>query len=104
MSIVRKRRPSGPPPAGVVQLTEDERVRLRGLSAQRFRVAIRARAVLLMAEGFPNAEVGRQVGKAPVWVQRWRKRFVKFRVDGLVDQPKGHPPRRFSPLATPGSA
>ena len=62
-------------------------------------LALRARIVLLCAEGRSNTEVARRVHVAPATVGKWRQRFVLLRVDGLLDEPRPGTPRRLSDAA-----
>ncbi|MFB8000038.1 IS630 family transposase [Streptomyces sp. NPDC056002] len=56
-------------------------------------LALRARIVLRCAEGGTNKQVAAELGVGEQSVNRWRARFVKRRLDGLVDEPRpGRPP------------
>ncbi|MFD5507683.1 helix-turn-helix domain-containing protein, partial [Streptomyces sp. NPDC127051] len=77
-------------------LSSDERTQLtrlarRAKSAQF--LALRAKIVLRCAEGGTNKQVAAELGVSEQSVNRWRARFVKRRMDGLVDEPRpGRPP------------
>ncbi|MFF3501037.1 helix-turn-helix domain-containing protein [Streptomyces sp. NPDC003247] len=63
-----------------------------GEAGQEF-LAVRARIVLRCAEGGTNKRVAAELGVSEQSVNRWRARFVKRRLDGLVDEPRpGRPP------------
>jgi DNA-directed RNA polymerase sigma subunit (sigma70/sigma32) len=67
---------------------------------------IRARLILLLAEGYTLSEVGRRVGLQRRIVRKWAQRFERKRLKGLEDAPRSGRPARFSPRssAAPGEA
>ena len=74
-----------------LELSEVERDQLqrwvrRRKSAQD--LALRSRIVLECATGASNSEVGRRLQVSLPTVRKWRTRFVEFRLDGLVDEPR----------------
>jgi len=86
-------------PIPALTLTEAERESLqnwalRPKSAQA--LALRARMILICAEGHTNTQVAQ---KLPVRIQtvcKWRQRFVDRRLDGLLDEPRPGTPRKVS--------
>ncbi|GHJ31536.1 hypothetical protein TPA0910_74260 [Streptomyces hygroscopicus subsp. sporocinereus] len=77
-------------------LSDDERAQLtrwaRRAKTAQF-LALRARIVLRCAEGGTNRQVAAELGVSEQSVNRWRARFVKRRLDGLLDEPRpGRPP------------
>ena len=52
-------------------------------------LALRARIVLLSAEGRSNTEVARQVRVTLATVGKWRQRFLRLRRDGLPVPARG---------------
>ena len=61
------------------------------------REVLRAKVVLLAAEGHGNAEIARRLGMSTKAVGRWRGRFHQRRLAGLADAARSGRPRRFSP-------
>jgi len=57
------------------------------------RLAERARIVLACAEGPSNIEVAEELGISRATVGKWRSRFIKRRLDGLLDEPRPGTPR-----------
>jgi hypothetical protein len=51
----------------------------------------RARAVLLVADGLPIAEIARRVDMQRRHVYRWVRRFQQAGVHGLLDKPRHGP-------------
>jgi len=80
-------------------LTEEEHSSLE-LLARRVRsarlLALRARIVLECAQGRSNLEVSHKLHVHEQTVGHWRKRFLKKRVDGLLDEPRPGAPRKMS--------
>ena len=58
---------------------------------------MRARIILLTAEGFSNTDIAATLGLDRQMVSKWRKRFFEQRLDGLEDEPRPGRPRSFSP-------
>ena len=88
----------GRPKAPLV-LDEDTRAELERVvraptSAQRD--AMRARIVLLSAEGHTNKDVGKMLGVHGHTVGKWRKRFIAYGIPGLTDAPRLKEPLRLS--------
>lgn len=79
-------------PTVEINLTGNERKTLtrwaqRHSSAQS--LALRSKIVLACAEGSrTHAEIAKDLGCNPVTVGKWRNRFAKDRLDGLVDAPR----------------
>jgi len=87
------------PVAAAVVLSDEERGQLerwtrRRTSAQA--LALRARIVLLAADGLTNTEIAQRLGVTRPPVTKWRNRFVALRLDGLVDEPRPGRPRTVS--------
>jgi transposase len=89
-----------PSPIAVeVVLSDEEREQLeswarRPSSAQA--LAQRSRIVLAAAEGLKNTEISRRLSLDHATVGKWRSRFAKDRLDGLLDEPRPGRPRTIS--------
>ncbi len=59
-------------------------------------MAMRARIVLSCAEGLNRAEVAGKCHVTGATVGKWRERFRKFGLDGLLDEPRVGAPRRIT--------
>jgi transposase len=82
--------------AAPLVLREGDRSELEALtrsSSVRAGLALRARIVLLAAEGLPNAEIARRTGTSRPTVVDWRARYDAGGIAALHDQPRsGRPP------------
>lgn len=77
-------------PIAVIELTPDERATLRrrvGAPSSAQRDVLRARIVLLRAEGRREADVAEEVGTSINTVSLWSKRFEEQGLAGLDDAP-----------------
>ena len=84
--------------AFVVRLSAEERAVLLGRAASRtarHAEVVRARIVLLAAEGEQNVDIARRVGVCVDVASKWRKRFCQEGLAGLVDRPRSGRPRVF---------
>jgi hypothetical protein len=91
---------AGGRPGMKIELTHDERVHLQARARQRtapHREVIRARAILMAADGKHNTEIAHLTCVDPSQVSRWKRYFRERRTDGLVDRQRPGRPRRFSP-------
>lgn len=84
-------------PAASVGFGFDERRQLeewagRGKTEQR--LALRARIILAAAKGEGSLAIAHREGLRPATVSKWRGRFARLGVDGLIDKPgRGRRPR-----------
>jgi transposase len=83
----------------VVDLTADERARLESWTRRRTSaqaLALRARIVLLAADGLNNTEIAAELRIHRNVAGKWRSRFLEHRLDGLLDQPRPGRPRTIT--------
>lgn len=64
-----------------------------------YRDVIRAKIILLAAQGHSNDVIASRLGTPRQIVSKWRKRFFEHRLPGLEEQPRGGRPASFSPEA-----
>jgi transposase len=83
-------------PKAELMLSEAEREQLQAWSRRRKTaqaLALRSRIVLGCASGTSNKVVAATLGVTPQTVTKWRARFLKQRLDGLLDAPRPGAPR-----------
>jgi len=83
-----------------ILLSEVERKQLEQIANKYtapYFVVVRAKAVLMAAQGFENKTIGERLSLPRQIVSKWRKRFYEKRIDGLADQPRCGRPAAFSP-------
>ena len=74
-----------------VDLTVDERALLESWTRRRTSaqaLAMRSRIVLLAADGLNNTEIAGELRIHRNVAGKWRSRFRKHRLDGLLDEPR----------------
>jgi transposase len=62
-----------------------------------YRDVVRAKIVLMAAEGLSNDIIGSRLDTPRQIVSKWRKRFYELGFPGLDEEPRGGAPARFSP-------
>lgn len=75
----------------VIVLIQDERNHLLTLSrkyASPYRDVVRAKLVLLAADGWQNDQIAEHLDLPVPIVSKWRRRFCLERLDGLRDRPR----------------
>jgi transposase-like protein len=83
-----------------IELTEDERRQLEANArayTSPYCDVIRAKIVLLAADGLRNDEIAARLDTPRQIVSKWRKRFYEQRLAGLADLPRGGRPPGFPP-------
>jgi transposase len=83
-----------------IELAKEQRAilheRARAHTAPYWEV-VRARIVLLAAEGASNKQIARRLDTTPQTVCKWRKRFYEEGLSGLEDRPRSGRPPLFPP-------
>jgi transposase len=86
------------PKAAVVRLTPEDRwvleARLRAPTSEQ-RDVVRARIVLLAAEGRSTRSIAASVGVMPLTVSTWRGRYAREGLAGLSDRPRPGPTPKY---------
>jgi transposase len=83
-----------------IELSEQERVVLEA-QARRYtlpyRDVVRAKIVLMAADGLDNDEIAARLDTRREVVSKWRKRFFAGRLAGLEERPRRGRPAVFPP-------
>jgi transposase len=88
------------PPAAALHLSARRRRKLLAMAGAPScpqAIALRARIVLLAADGLANSAIAAGLGCSEPTVRRWRRRFERRGVPGLFDRSRCGRPDRFSP-------
>lgn len=81
-------------------LTHDEKGKLESMARRytsQYYQVVRAKAILLAAQGLENKEISERLDLPRQIVSKWRKRFFEQRLAGLEDRPRRGRPRTFPP-------
>ena len=84
----------------VVELSRQEQDELESRTRKytsTYRDVIRAKMVLLAAQGLSNDVIGARLDTPRQIVSKWRKRFCLARLPGLEEEPRGGRPARIPP-------
>ena len=84
----------------VLDLRPEERQELEARARRytlSYREVIRAKIILMAAEGFDNDEIAARLDTRREIVSKWRKRFYEQGLVGLEERPRGGRPASFSP-------
>lgn len=83
-----------------ILLTASEKLQLEAVARKytlSYYIVVRAKIVLLAAQGLDNKEIGQRLDVPREVVSKWRKRFYEQRLGGLQDRTRLGRPRVFSP-------
>ena len=84
----------------VVELSAEQRRELQARARRYtlpYRDVVRAKIVLMAADGLDNDEIADRLDTRREIVSKWRKRFFEHGIAGLEDRPRGGRPPVFSP-------
>jgi len=83
-----------------IVLSFAEKAELERLARKRtapYYLVIRAKAMLMAAQGIDNKAIGEKLGEPRQIISEWRKRFAEERLEGLEDRARPGRPPSFSP-------
>jgi transposase len=81
-------------------LTADQRRELEARARRYtlpYRDVVRAKIVLMAADGLDNDEIASRLDTRREIVSKWRKRFFEHGLPGLEERPRGGRPPAFPP-------
>src|SRR3954452_22896430 len=81
----------------ITEVEERELRRRAGQYTRPYREVIRAKVVLLAADGLSDVEIAARLDCTDRMVAKWRRRFVEERLAGLDERTRPGRPRSFSP-------
>jgi transposase-like protein len=81
----------------ITEVEERELRRRAGQYTRPYREVIRAKIVLLAAEGLSDVEIAARLDCSDRMVAKWRRRFAEEGLAGLDERPRPGRPRSFSP-------
>jgi len=83
-----------------ILLDQDEKRHLQAIARKYtspYRDVMRAKVILLAAQGLSNKQIGARLELPRQIVSKWRKRFFEQRLAGLQERPRRGRPAVFSP-------
>ena len=92
--------PAAAPPLSLTDAQRSALERLARSTSARHRTVLRAKALLLAADGVANYEIARRVGVSANSVRTWRTRFVEEGVEGLGKIAPGRGRKSWLPEGT----
>ncbi len=84
----------------VIVLSDSERTELERIASKYtspYFLVVRAKVILMAAQGLDNKTIGERLSLPRQIVSKWRKRFFEERLEGLEDRPRSGRPSAFSP-------
>ncbi len=83
-----------------IVLSAEERLLVESLARKYtapYHQVLRAKIILLAADGLSNKEIAERLDMPRQIVSKWRKRYYEKRLNGLDDEPRPGRPPGFSP-------
>jgi hypothetical protein len=76
---------------------ESELVRIARKYTSPYYYVVRAKVILMAAQGLDNKSIGEKLSLPRQIVSKWRKRFYEQRLEGLEDRSRSGRPSGFPP-------
>ena len=83
-----------------IDLSSAEEIELKRIASKYtspYYQVVRAKVILMAAQGLDNNTIGRRLSLPRQIVSKWRKRFFNERMEGLEDRSRPGRPSGFSP-------
>ena len=88
---------NSPFPIVLSSAEEPELVRIARRYTSPYYYVVRAKIILMAAQGLDNKSIGEKLSLPRQIVSKWRKRFFKQRLEGLEDRSRSGRPSGFPP-------
>ena len=88
---------NSPFPIVLSSAEESELVRIARKYTSPYYYVVRAKIILMAAQGLDNKSIGEKLSLPRQIVSKWRKRFFKQRLEGLEDRSRPGRPSGFPP-------
>lgn len=88
---------NSPYPIVLSSAEESELVRIARKYTSPYYYVVRAKIILMAAQGLDNKSIGEKLSLPRQTVSKWRKRFFKQRLEGLEDRSRPGRPSGFPP-------
>ena len=88
---------NSPFPINLSATEESELVRIARKYTSPYYTVVRAKIILMAAEGLDNKLIGEKLSLPRQIVSKWRKRFFEHRLEGLEDRSRTGRPSGFPP-------
>lgn len=79
---------------GIERTSLEKRIRCATIE---YRILLRSQIILLAAEGLKTQEIARRLSISQKSVSKWRRRFARYGLDGLLDAKRSGRPAIYTP-------